>query len=461
MAVRLVIKVVNSLMRLILNIKQRLVPGYKQFLLISILMLLFVLGFSSIAFADEYAHGNYTANTNACALCHSTHTANAPDLLSWGSDETENATYRLCIFCHDGSGSKYDVLNGQISGSDTAGNSYMWASSAGGFVKMPTLQGDASYADTSSATVTVTSQHAVDAGSTTDTFNYTPMPGGNHNYNLDFKCTSCHDPHGTDNPFLLQTGIPIYDNNNTVTTFDTSGILVTYTSGDTITTNDSTGIANATGRETFKFNDKIDAFCSACHLDYDNESSADQKTGTYDTTYYRHQVGMAPGTGNQDYKPGLLVLPLSEADHVTCLTCHYSHGTTAMVSTSTYNPPAPTRPSTLLRLDERGVCENCHNKSPNITVKPAIINSYTALTSDQLHSVYVLTFSTYMNSAAAQTTGNYTNISSGLTLNSAALQPDGKSVVLTFNTTSNSISVNVNNLTDINGTTMDTVTVHN
>jgi len=59
----------------------------------------------------------------------------------------------------------------------------------------------------------------------------------------------------------------------------------------------------------------------------------------------------------------------SDSDWIECLTCHRAHGTSAIMTGFAANPTAydlpafPSgTPSALLRLDNRGVCEACHNK---------------------------------------------------------------------------------------------------
>ena len=70
---------------------------------------------------------------------------------------------------------------------------------------------------------------------------------------------------------------------------------------------------------------------------------------------------------------GGFTLPLGESgvnDTVVCSTCHLAHGTaTAMTGFAdpAFDPDGPTGPipagdSSLLRLDNRGVCEVCHQK---------------------------------------------------------------------------------------------------
>lgn len=67
-------------------------------------------------------HGRYTHDTNACFLCHGSHSANTPRLLKVSDsvsdsvyDSVYDAVYALpivaplCLSCHDGTGSQYNV----------------------------------------------------------------------------------------------------------------------------------------------------------------------------------------------------------------------------------------------------------------------------------------------------------------------------------------------------------------
>jgi predicted CXXCH cytochrome family protein len=168
----------------------------------------------------------------------------------------------------------------------------------------------------------------------------------------------------------------------------------------------------------------MSAWCSACHTGYDNRGSQDAFYGNYldnvagaetTMTYHRHPVDVpliigqgADGDRALSVKllddPGL---PLEmgatkmkagstykssviwdNRGNVTCLTCHRAHGTestmkgwavatlvsgeTTMLTPSTSlnttasltNPfgVAPNYSGALLRFDNRGVCERCHNK---------------------------------------------------------------------------------------------------
>ncbi|HWJ03086.1 MAG TPA: cytochrome c3 family protein, partial [Verrucomicrobiae bacterium] len=120
-------------------------------------------------------HSNYTATTDACASCHSTHTAVGEALLQLGSATD------VCMACHDGSvTTTYDVKNGLI------GNTTM-PTSGGMFGDMNT-------------TLSSKSTHNVKG-----TLSVYAAPGGPGTpgveagavWNKEFGCESCHSPHGT------------------------------------------------------------------------------------------------------------------------------------------------------------------------------------------------------------------------------------------------------------------------
>jgi hypothetical protein len=55
-------------------------------------------------------------------------------------------------------------------------------------------------------------------------------------------------------------------------------------------------------------------------------------------------------------------LPLQQpAGKFGCITCHFAHGTNAQITGYASNV-APANDSALLRLDNRGVCQDCHKK---------------------------------------------------------------------------------------------------
>ncbi len=120
----------------------------------------------------QRTHGQYARNTNSCASCHKTHTAEARNLL------IKSDVYETCTACHDGTLGFYNVFDPKD------------AKNAAG-----TFGGDV---DTDNA-----SMHMVDESVTVSA-----APGS---YNLDaakintgeFSCAACHAPHGSFSDRLL------------------------------------------------------------------------------------------------------------------------------------------------------------------------------------------------------------------------------------------------------------------
>ncbi len=157
----------------------------------------------------------------------------------------------------------------------------------------------------------------------------------------------------------------------------------------------------------------ISGWCSACHTQYNTVASSGQ--GTYNAsddfgavTRHRHPVNVSLTTfaGPRSLIVATTALGLNVAfgdgidiplehtstdakgpaqvntadDYIGCLTCHRAHGTDAKMSgyansassahpspdsggtTATSKGVQPTMDSALLRADNRGVCERCHNK---------------------------------------------------------------------------------------------------
>lgn len=160
----------------------------------------------------------------------------------------------------------------------------------------------------------------------------------------------------------------------------------------------------------------MSGWCAGCHSTYlGNSTEVFTKTNAYsvDTTYqslattynagdgrglglrHKHPVNVALATYNGPDKASMVItdttLPLAHAineqgnkvnessDWIECLTCHVAHGTKATMSGWASNAGAASivdtdniarsgfvvqksEPSALLRFDNRGVCERCHNK---------------------------------------------------------------------------------------------------
>jgi predicted CXXCH cytochrome family protein len=383
-------------------------------------------------------HGNYSTNTDACAGCHKTHTAQYSSLLNINTGTVgKNDSYNLCMYCHDVIGeSRYDVEDGMVQ--FTSGSTYSWASAGGGILKTVSIEGI--YKEQKATT----SKHNVDNAQGA-TLQSAAADGGSPSHAIDLTCAACHDPHGTGSYRTLKTSISTYQADDaTVQTINVGTITATAT-------------PDAQGNETVSYTDgKFTTFCGACHLNFQQTTTngdTDYKFFTASTAYKRHKIGMAPNAGVNatNYDATKLVLPL-DGGNVTCITCHFAHGSSA---DATKSGSAPN-----LRMDERAVCQNCHNKKQDTTA-PIIVdrNGATAgeATLGPTFNVVVITFNAYLQKAGAETATNYTITGPAPipTVSAAKLQPDGKSVVLTTSAVSTAgtytVKVNSVNIKDTNG----------
>lgn len=366
-------------------------------------------------------HGSYTTNTDACGGCHKTHTAPYINLVGISTGTVgKNDTYDLCMYCHDSVGeSRYDVEDGKIQYTAAGPINYKWASGGGGILNNVSIEGISVVAEQKAAV----SKHNVDLANGS-TLQSVATKGGSPTHNIDLTCGACHDPHGTGSYRTLKTTISTYLADDITAQTITVGTIA----------NAKTEIAN--GEETYAYSDgKFNTFCGACHLNYQQTTvngDTDYKFFTASTAYKRHKLGTLPNTaGNPGYDATKLVLPLDNGT-VTCITCHFAHGSSADMTKSGTGP--------LLRMDERGVCQNCHNKNAYATA-PTLIDRNGATAGEATLSsdfTYVTaTFGAYMLKSGAETVANWTITGPAPIPTIAAggikLQPDGKSVVVRLN----------------------------
>jgi hypothetical protein len=128
--------------------------------------------------SGQKMHGFYQNNTNSCASCHQTHTANNGESLLF-----KDGTYSTCSACHDGTTGAYNSFSALKSGTSN--------SIAGTF----NVSDDAAHG----------SLHQADGS-----LQVSAAPGGNNSTNAavtgtsvykatwgqDFNCASCHSAHG-------------------------------------------------------------------------------------------------------------------------------------------------------------------------------------------------------------------------------------------------------------------------
>ncbi|AVX20525.1 cytochrome c3 family protein [Carboxydocella sp. JDF658] len=427
-------------------------------------------------------HGRYTTNTNGCGRCHQLHQAKSIRLIRFDTAAAQNPIYGVCTYCHSFNGqSTYDVKDGMIWDTN---NGYRYATNGGGFERMLVVEGPAQVA----TVVKVSAKHRVNEQATINTdgsISYVKFnaPGGYQETNghVELRCSSCHQPHGTSNSRLLVTRIQ---------TADTSGNPIwrdTSTSGTKVVIK----VNNPFSDEKTEYNEEIATFCGACHYDY-LSSNASQKSGYYMPNYYRHKMKMGPNSGLNDintndgtfgYNSSKLVLPLASigndgtstgaANTVICLTCHYAHGTFVQVTgIKTYDQiqlNSNTNLNTVngyespknLRMDNRGVCQNCHNRTKS-TVKPVLVQVLDPAQDGSKEygqtgsllpgkavsptaNTILIRFDQYMwrdktdptgVAGSVENTGHYKvtdmTASQNISVTSATLQPDGRTVLLTL-----------------------------
>lgn len=285
-------------------------------------------------------HSNYSTNTNICKNCHTTHTAAAKKLLSQANIEN------LCTSCHGSTanGAKYLVVAGKQVVSVT-GSTYNLADSLGGGFPDEANSSRHSYKDAESAAF---------------------PPGGKPDSTIKMDCIKCHQGHAANNApnynyRILKTSISenSLEYNTTVVgifAYAEPGLGDSYKTLDEATA--WTPVANG-----------VSNFCGSCHNDYNvvgtgetgpantvfTKNQEDDGQNLFQPQYYRHpnEVTLDTITGVYGVDEEAVTLPLFSSK-INCLTCHKAHGSTTTQDDDSLNY--------LLRLDNRAVCENCHQK---------------------------------------------------------------------------------------------------
>jgi len=334
------------------------------------------------------------------------------------ADSTE--TYQFCLACHDtaSQGADTNVMGGVYEGSAYGTPNTKMISGAFGSVNAGL--GGAMY-DTSGTAVT--SSHLMDGGSwgayggglkgETSATIAIGGKGGNYTDTLGtgnlivMTCTTCHDPHGSSNYRLLKdsvNSVPVggYNEAGNPTPFVISNEKNFPQTGFALHVAPSpayepnyTKAQYAKAPNNGDITKGITGWCSGCHTTYNTTASVynasdvfpDQVSSQF-VTRHRHPVNVELNTYYVDTLKHLTtdtVLPLAhdtsekgdvantESDWIDCLTCHNAHGSTATMTgwsdlaSSTVKAVVGSRgnmptDSNLLKMNNRGVCEACHNK---------------------------------------------------------------------------------------------------
>lgn len=362
------------------------------------------------AYADDSIyHGNYNANgngasTNRCAGCHRAHTGSGPYLIKTAT------IYGLCTSCH-GTTNGLDVVNGvewQTVGPPTRAADHtvppFGGNKGGGFVNSlmnTTLTAAGNPALNPAVLKASTSAHKVNGMP-----NYVPgtawgigAVNSGAGATVTLECTSCHDPHGgsggvnpatgqriptyrilrsnvadkvpgaagpvvvpedTDSPkeFIVHSSVPLVDGPYPQVLQEPLPAVYGYYYGQSY--------AN-TNMQT------LSAWCATCHTRIHTAGDSEPATTPFDDIYkFRHVTtgsSVENNLGQTVQGPGGL-LPAEPQGYPGCVTCHVGHGTSAASTGRSAQVPKPGTPegggnyldSSLLRLDNHGVCEVCHNK---------------------------------------------------------------------------------------------------
>ena len=377
-----------------------------------------------VALANMGPHGGYISDTEACAGCHRAHTA--PSSITWtdGTGASKSAlllsdssqVYQFCLACHDSTsqGADTNVLDGVYEG--TSYGTHNGDLLGGAFGREDAAQGSGATWDAHNNKVTST--HVMNGqswgawgggafGSTSSvdaTGNYPALYGTGNKIVMD--CGTCHDPHGSSNYRILKdivNGVVVggYDSSVSATDPAPTPFVVSnevgYPAGGFRLHVSYTGYvpdytkaqyAKAPGSDATK---GMTGWCAGCHTVYTAQTSKYQGAdgfGFIDRHRHPVNVPLSNFAGPRSVVVTDNVLPLDhaigashplvnkDADWVECLTCHNAHGaSTIMTGYANVFDPAndntpnsgigglpPVNDSALLKLDNRAVCEACHNK---------------------------------------------------------------------------------------------------
>jgi predicted CXXCH cytochrome family protein len=323
------------------------------------------------ALADNGPHHQGASPiTDGCAACHRAHTGENPGLLT-------NSQTSLCYTCHGTTGTgattdvqdgvQYSPLNTAQVGTTTRTGTVVGALRGGGF-DMAVIDSSLSGAGSTGAnngkigTLTqfalVTSRHDVDAAGTAWGMGDT-SGAADPGTAVTLTCASCHDPHGNGQYRILKpTPDDAYTGSYTGMTpskTSMSNVAIADVSTYVYTTTDYWHPEDATSSGSASYIANISAWCSSCHTRY-LASAGSGETSSGDAIFkYRHTTTGTTFAGNDTTAP-------------TCVQCHVAHGSNAAVGTNSAAVALPGQSSgrgadsSLLRIDNRGVCQKCHNK---------------------------------------------------------------------------------------------------
>ncbi|GAV22951.1 cytochrome c3 family protein [Carboxydothermus pertinax] len=381
--------------------------------------------------ANYRIHTNYSKNTDACAACHATHTAVGQTLLQWGT------VYDTCMACHDGTiSTTYNVEEGYIAntgkptyggmfgnGSETSLSNHLVTGAVqifaapggnitGNYESYSTQDKAGTAWDITFGCESCHSPHGLGGNARILNPNVNAYSYVNYMSNIAYIYNNTTGYYENSNHYQWVRSYP-YNKGTQVWVngeLKTEGIdyLLDGNSGET-----KIKLINGTATVVYAYfypalqvkmevknylepgeqivhTAGINQFCGACHTDYNTDTgdidtstgSSDKLTGQY-TEAYRHQVGFKVDEFKA-YLPltNMVYEKRSNGDVMTCLTCHYAHGTSKEFWTRTLLDSTNSKvygywsqvgesgmveiagSSALKRAPNMGTCETCHRKGP-------------------------------------------------------------------------------------------------
>ncbi|MBI5839784.1 MAG: cytochrome c3 family protein [Chloroflexi bacterium] len=317
-----------------------------------------VLMTASPVLADNGPHGGYTAATDACASCHRAHTAVGPALL------VQSTSYALCISCH---GSSATGANTNVE--DGLDKSVNRSLRAGGFVNV-TMNPAEGESGSTVQVLPVTSSHMVTGGSNTvwgyGAINAVPDAGA---AGISLTCTNCHNPHGRAGAGNTATyrilkgsnagNEPLFGSQDSTVDLPDEAAKTYYTGANGDYFGDHGSSVGGT-----MINAAMTSWCAQCHTRYHAPyPGAPGSTDSGDAIFaFRHVTNDTSTTNCMSCHPGFV------GYYPGCVSCHMAHGTGVRMGSNSgsipwpdgNNAPGGNNRSSLLRIDNRGVCWQCH-----------------------------------------------------------------------------------------------------
>ena len=281
--------------------------------------------------------------TYLCGVCHNTHSGQSALLLN------QPTVVALCTTCHDGSQSKYDVRNGKVRLStgyaDTSGGPF-------GPLQTSLPVEIAVYDDARSV-----SSEAVPTNPTSIHNLGTPAfraPGGVNESSFGLTCTNCHEIHNVSGNFR--------NLRPTIKVTDTVSVNINFRAF----ARSDPSLTGGYGEDIYYDTGSI-FFCSACHSDYNQASGSGSTAATITKVpglalsasamdKFMHAVNTPLIFRGEYYSSKLPLESGTGVNVVVCLTCHHAHGTFKSGASKISGSTA------LLRMDQQGVCQECHKK---------------------------------------------------------------------------------------------------